>query len=124
MARILVIDDNEAVRKMIGEILRRNGYEVMEAPDGKIGLSMYAENPADVVITDIFKPEKEGLETIMELRRGVPDARIIAMTGGIGALDRETTLLLACDLGADKTIMKPVPRAELLAAIEELLQRP
>jgi len=82
MARILLIDDDAPVRRTLRKMLERQGYEVEEAPDGKAGLTLYQENPADLIITDLIMPEMEGIETIMELRRRFPDVKIIAMSGG------------------------------------------
>ena len=89
MPRILVIEDNDAVRRMVGRVLVDEGYEVQEAADGSAGLNAYREQPSDLVITDIVMPDTEGLETIRELCRYDPPAKIIAMssagTGGPAA---------------------------------------
>ena len=67
MARILVIDDDEQIRNMLHIMLKNEGYDVAEAPEGKVALELFSRAPFDVVITDIVMPEKEGLETIMAL---------------------------------------------------------
>jgi YesN/AraC family two-component response regulator len=105
---------------MFGQILRREGYEVVEALNGKAGLKLYRENPTDLIITDLIMPEKEGLETIMELRRDFPDVKIIAISGG-GKIDGEEYLFMAQKFGVQRTFAKPVARADLLKAVRELL---
>lgn len=121
MARILVIDDDNDVREMVKSILVRAGHEVAEALNGRDGVRMFKEAPAKLVVTDIFMPEQEGLETIRELRMLYPGIKILAMSGGIWAMDRTATLGVAKKIGADRTIPKPIAKAELLAAVTDLL---
>jgi CheY-like chemotaxis protein len=121
MALILIIDDDNQFRAMLREMLERAGYEVVDAPDGKEGIKLYREKAADLIITDIVMPEKEGIETIMELRRDFPDVKIIAISGG-GRLDSGQYLIMAKSLGALYTFTKPVEREKLLQAVEELLK--
>ena len=123
MARILIIDDDEQIRTMLQQMFEREGYEAAAAADGRIGIRLYKENPADVVITDIIMPEKEGIETIRELKRDYPDVRIIAMSGG-GRIGPENYLKIARGLGAEKTLTKPVERKTLLAAVRDVLENP
>lgn len=120
MKRILVIDDDDHVRSMIRYILERTGYEVVEAEDGEVGTRLYRTQPCDLIITDIFMPEKEGLETIRELVRDFPEVKIIAISGG-GMTGALSYLALARSFGALRTIAKPFDRHELLAAVGELL---
>ncbi|MCP4349646.1 MAG: response regulator [Desulfobacterales bacterium] len=119
MKHILIIEDDEQVRAFLGEMLRREGYEVAEASDGKAGMKAFIENPAQLVITDIFMPEKEGLEVIRELKRDFPETNIIAISGG--GFQPETYLYAACKLGANRTFLKPVERKKLVEAVNELL---
>jgi len=121
MARILVIDDDGEVRRMVKETLARAGHEVLEASNGRDGVQMFGEEPRELVITDIFMPEKERLETIRELRILYPEVKIVAMSGGIAAMDSSASLRLARGLGADRTIPKPIAKAELQAAVDDLL---
>ena len=117
MARILVIDDEDIVRKMLRELLEREGHEVFEAPDGKVGIETYKQQPADLIITDIMMPEKDGFQTIRELKAVQPDVKIIALTGfGLH------TLPVAYDLGADRVFEKPFIQKEFLQVIRELLE--
>ena len=120
MKRILIIDDDEQLLKMLGQMLDRNGYEVVKASNGNVGLKLYRENPADIIITDIVMPEKEGIGTIMELRRDFPNVKIIAISGG-GRIGPDQYLPLAKGLGAKYTFEKPIGREELLNAIRKLL---
>ena len=120
MKRILVIDDDVQFRQMLKQILERAGYEVADAPDGKEGIRLYRQAPTDLIITDIIMPEKEGIETILELRREFPDVKIIAISGG-GRFDPGVYLEAAEKFGVARTFGKPVDRKELLDDIQELL---
>lgn len=121
MARILIIDDDDQVRTLLRMILEREGHEVIEAPDGEVGVELYRKEPADVVITDIFMPEKEGLETIMDLRLEYPEVKLIAISGG-GHLKAHEYLHMARKLGAQLTLTKPFERDELLEAVTGILE--
>jgi len=121
MARILIIDDEAMIRDLLVNILEREGYETITASGGKDGIKIYRENPADLIITDLLMPEKDGIETIMELRRDSQDVKIIAMSGG-GKIDPETYLQIAKNMGAIETIAKPFDRKELLKTVQELLE--
>jgi CheY-like chemotaxis protein len=121
MARILVIDDDEQVLDMLYESLTREGYGVLRASNGEQGLRLYRQEPVDLIITDIIMPEKEGIETIIELRQDFPDVKIIAMSGG-GRIGTKDYLHLAKIFGVQRTFTKPVARAQLLDAIKELLK--
>jgi len=120
MARVLVIDDDEQILAMLRIMLENEGYEVEVASNGQKGAMLYRANPADVIITDIIMPEKEGIETIIELRREYPDVRIIAMSGG-GRFGPDHFLQLAKSLGAMKTLSKPFRREEIITAVAEVL---
>lgn len=120
MPRILVVDDDEQIRAMLRMTLEREGHAVAEAGDGNKAMYSYAADPADLVIMDIVMPEKEGIETIMELRRQYGDVKIIAISGG-GRVNPEDYLRWARTFGVQHTFTKPVDRRELLAAIDELL---
>ena len=121
MARILIIDDNDATRDVLRQALERAGYEVVEAPDGRIGLEHQRAMPAEVIITDILMPEQEGFETIRELRRDFPTAGIIAMSGG-GQIGCDTLLTIAERLGAQRVLQKPFGLRDMLDAVQQLLQ--
>ncbi len=120
MAHILIIDDDASMRGSLSHTLERLGHRVSASPDGKAGVARAAENPPDLVITDLIMPEKEGLETIMELRQQHPKIRIIAMSGG-GRLSNEDYLHLAKRFGAATTLAKPFTREELKDALAQAL---
>lgn len=120
MQSILVIDDDDEVRSVLAIMLDRAGYEVQTARDGNEGIEKYRAHPSDLVITDIVMPEKEGIETITELRRDFPDAKIIAMSGG-GKLLAGTYLDMARAFGVSHTFTKPVSQEELLSAVHECI---
>ncbi|MFO8084097.1 MAG: response regulator [Desulfobacterales bacterium] len=121
MACILIIDDDEQVRKVLRLTLIAAGFDVVEAQDGKIAMKIFQKNPeVDLVITDLIMPEKEGIETIIELRRDFPEIPIIAISGG-GRIDPNDYLYLAKKLGAHKTLEKPFSRKEIIDAVNELL---
>lgn len=119
MVKILVIDDEEQIRNLLVRILGDMGHAVKTAANGAVGLKMLRHEPVDLVITDIFMPEKEGLETIMEIRRDFPRIKIIAISGG----DRDGCdyLPMTRPLGANRCLHKPFARDEMIKAVEELL---
>jgi two-component system, chemotaxis family, chemotaxis protein CheY len=123
MALILVIDDAATVRHLMRRVLIEAGHTVIEAADGEIGLSMFAAQLPALVITDLFMPNREGIETIQELRRLSPGARIIAMSAS-GSASGKLYLGAARKLGADAILPKPFKPAELLDAVEDTLAGP
>ncbi len=120
MKRILVIDDDDQVRKLIATMLEREGYGVDQLSDGLNAYNRYAAEPYDLVITDIIMPEKEGLETIMEIRRDFPECQVIAISGG-GRISPMDCLSMARQLGAAYTFSKPFERVELIKAVRQLI---
>ena len=122
MARILIIDDDPQILDMLGQTLEREGYDIVKALNGNEGIKLYRENHVDLIITDIIMPEKDGIETIFELRKDLPDLKIIAISGG-GRIEPEEYLFVAQKLGVQRTFAKPVARAELLKAVRELLNK-
>ena len=121
MATILIVDDEPAVRGMISEILIGAGHQVAEAGNGNEALDKCRAIVFDLVLMDIIMPEKEGLETIRELRQIIPRQRIIAISGGGRGMDSAFSIQLAALLGADYTLEKPFRRAELLALVDAAL---
>lgn len=120
MGYILVIEDEAQMRKLLRQVLEEAGYEVEEARDGLEGTRLYRERPADLIITDMVMPKKEGMETILDLKREFPDVKIIAISGG-GRFGPEPYLQIAEGFGAERIFTKPFDIKDLLAAIEELL---
>ena len=123
MARILIIDDEPQIRSMLRLMLERVGYEVAEAPDGIEGIRRYRENPADLIITDLIMPNKDGIGMIIDLKKEFPKVKIIAMSGG-GVNRPEGYLDGAKKLGATRTLTKPIDRDEMLKAVKETLKGP
>ena len=118
--RVLLIDDDDLVRKILRRILEGADFEVVEAADGDEGIRSYEAEPIDVVVTDILMPKKEGIETIIELRRINPEVRIVAISGG-GRNVGQQYLKMAGKLGADRILPKPVRPKELLDAVRDIL---
>ena len=122
MARILVADDDTEVRDMICQILEREGHETVAVSNGLEAEQAYGREPTDIIITDIIMPDKEGLETVWEMRRDYPNCKIIAISGG-GRVDPRDYLRSALALGADRALPKPFERRDLLDLVDELLGR-
>ncbi len=120
MARILLIDDDDSFRTILGLALEQSGHTVLEAHDGEEGLKLFPHAKADLVITDLVMPGKEGFEVLMALRKKQPPVKIIVVSGGLrdGATD---FLQMARFLGAGRALAKPFALEALLTAITELL---
>jgi PAS domain S-box-containing protein len=118
--RVLVIDDDAAVRGFLSQLLAAEGYEVHAAADGDAGIVEAERWQISLVITDLVMPGREGLETMRALRRRFPEVRIIAVSG---AFDGEF-LKAASRLGADATFPKPIDPAILLPTVRTLLAEP
>lgn len=119
MAKILVIDDEPAVRRAICQMLTRGGHQILEAADGIDGLDVARASRPDAVITDIMMPNKEGIETIRELRKDVPDLPILVISGNPGS---QLYLQMATLLGAHSALAKPFRASELLDAVAAMLK--
>ena len=120
MANILVVDDDPQIGKLLEKVLGRAGHKVSIAANGKEGMRIFRGGKFDLLITDLIMPEKEGLETIMELRQEFPDTKIIAMSGG-GRVGAKSYLKMAHTLGAKKTLTKPFGREDLLSAVNGMI---
>jgi DNA-binding response OmpR family regulator len=123
MNRILLIEDEENLRTLIRLSLEKMGYAVTEARDGVEALALFNKRPVELVLTDLMMPEKEGLETIRELRKSHPKLKIIAMSGG-GRTDARDNLKMAKLFGATTVFSKPFSLAELGKAVSALLPAP
>lgn len=118
MARILLVEDEESYRESVSYMLRREGYEVIEAADGITGLAAYDRTGADLVLLDLMMPGMSGTEVCRQLRsRG--NTPIIMVT----ALDSEVDKVVGLELGADDYVTKPFSHRELLARIRAVLRR-
>lgn len=120
MSAILLVDDDTSVLDVMSEMLRLEGHEVTVAENGREALRYVASDVFDLVITDLIMPEKEGLETIADIRRGNARLPIIAISGG-GRLGPMDYLETAKFIGADATLAKPFARTELIQAVDGLL---
>jgi len=120
MAKILVIDDDLQVRHLMVLALNNAGHQTFSAENGAEGIKAYRANPADLVITDLIMPEKEGIETIIELRREFPAVKIIAISGG-GRQSGRDFLPVARKLGAQRTLQKPFTIDELYDCVAGVL---
>lgn len=120
MALILVVDDDAAVRDSIKTLLGLDGHDVVEAQDGRAGEAAVQRRLPDLVILDIFMPERDGFETLRSIRRTHPDLKILAISGSAGG-HMERTLAFAREFGADAVLEKPFPADALRAAVRTLL---
>ena len=119
---ILLIDDDPQFRGMAKQALEFAGYDIVEAADGNEGLKCQFKKPADLIISDIIMPEKEGIETVMEIRDKFPAAKIIVISGG-GWYGTEIDFDMAEKLGA-LTLNKPFEINDLLGAVKQMLAKP
>lgn len=122
MACVLIIDDEDYVRMTLSQALEDEGHTVLFASNGLDGLSRYAEGKPDLVVTDVLMPDKEGLETIIELRKIEPNVKIIVMSGG-GRVNNVDFLEMAKKFGATATLKKPFPIDEFCRIVESCLEQ-
>jgi DNA-binding response OmpR family regulator len=120
MSHILVIDDDLDLRVIFREAMRAEGYKVSVAADGAEGIALQRKQPASLVITDIFMPNKEGIETIRDFREEFPSIPIIAISGG-GTLKIGGSLFTAKELGAAAILQKPFEMSDLLRSVAAAL---
>jgi len=120
MAKILLVEDDEAVRDMLTQMLTRAKHVVAGAVDGEDALKVLKEFKPDVMVTDIIMPKKSGTELIEEVKSNLPDLAIIAISGG-GRSDPIGYLDLSEELGATVSFAKPVDNEALLVSIDLLL---
>ncbi len=120
MARILIIDDEELVRLTIRQMLEDDGHTIAEAENGNEGISKLADFEADLIITDLLMPDKEGLEMITEIRSSHPELKIIAMSGG-ARFNGLHYLDSAKKLGAHEILPKPFSSQVLRGVIGNAL---
>ena len=116
--RILIIDDDDIFRRSMRKILEKEGFEVMEASNGEDGIKHQEKRPAELIITDVIMPQKNGIETILDIQKTHPQAKFITVSGG-GWYGTEVDFDVAKILGA-VTLKKPFGREEILEAIKQL----
>ena len=117
---VLVLEDNEAYRSLISEVLAQAGFEVHSSPNGRDVVTLLARHHIDLLITDLSMPERDGIEILTELRYSHPHLPVIAISGDI-PLNRELYLTLAEKLGAARVLAKPFTMEQLVAAAREAL---
>jgi two-component system chemotaxis response regulator CheY len=121
MARILVVDDVDVVRLVIGKILRRAGHQIDEASTGDEALARVGARAPDAVVTDLWMPGSDGLHLIRALHAEYPAVAVIAMTGGSPRYSQEASLDHARHAGVVQVLMKPIDKDELVDAVERAL---
>jgi DNA-binding response OmpR family regulator len=120
-SRVLVADDEPAIRRLISTALGRAGFEVDTAEDGGAVIRrMEAGDRYDLVLLDLIMPGKEGIETMLEIRRRWPRCKLMAMSGG-GRIGVRQVLDLASALGSDRTLAKPFTPAEVVSQVRAAL---
>lgn len=123
MSKILVVDDEEAIRISVTEILEYEQFEVVQAENGREAVKRLETETFDLMLIDLIMPVTEGIETIRIVHKKYPNFKIIAMTGG-GRVNPDNYLQIAAQFGANATIAKPFDREQLLAVIDETLALP
>jgi CheY-like chemotaxis protein len=121
MAHILVIDDDVQFLQYLNEVLSDEGHNVETVPNGSKGMRMLTQKPFDILITDIFMPEKDGIELLRDLRKTKIEIKIIAISGGGNNYSPEMALSVAKMLGTARTLNKPFTKKDLLPVINEML---
>ena len=121
MARILVIEDEDGLRRILVRALNAEGYEVQEAKNGKEALKLHGTTEAELVITDLFMPEMDGMEVLMALRKQSPNLKVIAISGGGSLYNPDEALKVAWKLGAHAAIDKPFELNLFLRKVQEAL---
>ncbi|HLT77368.1 MAG TPA: response regulator [Ferrovibrio sp.] len=122
MARILLVDDDSDIREVLRDHLESAGHSVVEAQNGKVGMVVLGQNPCDLVITDVYMPDGDGIEFITRLHEQAEDLPIIAMSGG-GSHDFGLHMLAVTSvLGARAILAKPFNCDQLLQTVDRVLQ--
>lgn len=119
MTTLLVVDDDEGIQKFLGLFLKKHGFDIITAYDGDEALKVYNRSNPDIVILDLIMPKKEGIETILDIKKSNPDAKVIAISGG-GKNDGMLYLEMAKKMGAVSAFEKPLNKEKLLATINEI----
>ena len=124
MAKILLIDDDEQVLKVMTSFLEREHHEISTAVDGKQGLMLLKNQPFDLVITDVIMPEQDGFEVLLWLKLNEQShhPKTIAISGGSAHLDQYELLSVCKVMSADKVLPKPVDFETLTHAVREVLK--
>ncbi|MEI6127142.1 MAG: response regulator [Pseudomonadota bacterium] len=121
MATILVLDDDDMILETLSIILKDAGHDILTGSNGNEGLKRCRERKVDLVITDIVMPDKEGLETIQDIKKLYPEIKIIAMSGG-GNIATSNYLQIAKAFGAQQTLEKPFKKKDIVSTVQEVLR--
>ncbi len=121
MAKIIIIDDDEAMRSMLHEAMSDLGHEIVETASSDDAMKAFRKDVTSLIITDIVMPDKNGIDLIMELKRECPEAKIIAMSGGGGIEGRFDYLAIAKLVGAGTVLKKPFTIKELRERVSHVL---
>src|SRR2546421_10228598 len=116
--RVLVVDDDPDIRRLLRELLERAGFEVLDAPDGKAALREVFERRPDLVVLDVTMPELDGWKTLERIR-DVSDVPVMMLTAAASEVEK----VRALGAGADDYVVKPFGRQELVARVQALLRR-
>lgn len=121
MARVLVIDDQEPIRRIVRRALEQAGHEVFDASEGEMGMQMLGRHTVDVVVSDIFMPGQDGILTLRQIRKQYPAVKVIVISGGdsTGMLDLRRDAEL---LGAVKSLQKPFTAREIVDLVKSVLE--
>jgi CheY-like chemotaxis protein len=117
--RVLILEDNDDFRALLQKKLELAGFEVVAAPSGARALELMSRAAPDLIVTDLFMPDKDGIETIVEIRTRYPKARIVAMSGWQSRAESDY-LRVARELGAVRTFRKPFPLEDMVQALRQL----
>ncbi|MCC6920440.1 MAG: response regulator [Alphaproteobacteria bacterium] len=122
--RVLIIEDETLVAHVLCDGLRACGFDAEAAGSGEEGLAAFRADRPEIVVTDVFMPDREGLEILREIKREAPEAKVVAMSGGGRMISADCVLDMARKLGADAVLQKPFRIDDLVAVIEGLEHRP
>lgn len=120
MACVLVVDDDEQIRKLLRSLIEPENIEVLEAENGKKAIALYKEQRIDLVLLDIIMPEMEGIETIIKMKTINPQVPFIGISGG-GKMAGEYYLKMMKTFRPRFLFKKPIDTDELLQAVHEIL---
>lgn len=118
--RVLVVDDSADIRGMLQAQLEMEGFEVATAPDGARALALLGRQRTDLIITDLFMPDKDGIETILEIREKYPAVQIVAMSGW-DSRQGSDYLKVAREIGAVRTVKKPFELTDIVKIVRDLM---
>jgi two-component system chemotaxis response regulator CheY len=121
MALVLVVDDDPLFREIAAEMLRQDGHKVRQAENGRVAVELAIDPPPDLAIIDMLMPERDGIETIRDLKARWPTLKMIAVSSGGRGLAAGVLLRAAQAMGADASMEKPLTAAALQAQVRRLL---